>query len=239
MSTVLDIISGALTLLGQLGQGQTANAEDGALGFAELNLLLSQASTKRLMLASVTQRQYALQANVADYTIGPTGATFAAARPTFIESAQINVPGSSVWLPVSILDKQKWDALANRAAVDEIVTSVYPEYSYPNLTFHVHPKPSGTPSIRFGAWEQLTQFTSLFDVIAYPPAYEEWMKSNLAILLAPSYDQPVPQDLLQRAAKAEVSVMGINAQGLGGSLSAIGQFSSPNVGQPIPTQGAQ
>lgn len=235
ISTLLDVIGGALTIIGQLGRGQTVAPEDGALGLTETNLLLSQASTKRLMLPYVGTRTYTLVANTADYTVGPSG-LFVAPRPTLIESAQAQVaPGVDAWIPMNVLDKAKWDGLIDRSAVGLFPISIYPEYAgFPNLAFHIHPKPSSGSGIRLGAWEALTQFTSVFDVIAMPPAYEEWIKATLAVLMAPSYDQPVPGPVLQRQAKAEQAVMEINAQSIGGSLGTTQSLVTPNVGQPIP-----
>jgi hypothetical protein len=232
-STLMDVLTGALTAIGQLGRGQTANASDAALGLRLANLILSKASAKRLFLPNVAIRQYTLQANVASYTIGPTGATFTAARPTFIESAQVKVPGSTdYWPPLTIADKPKWDAIANRGASDEVPATVYVDYTYPNLTFYVHPKPVGTPVIRFGVWEPLTAFVSVFEEISFPPAYEEWLECEIAVAYSPFYDQPVPDTLANRLAEARATVMQINAQAMGGALSDAQALQSPNVGQP-------
>lgn len=198
------------------------------------NLLLNQWSTQRLFLYYVSIRQYTLAANTADYTLGPSGSLGGAVvRPTFIESGQVNVPGSSIWIPLNVLDKQKWDAILTKGAVDDIPTDMYPEYSYPNAGLHFNPAPRGTPNVRLGCWEQLTQFTSLFDTLAFPPAYEEFLESSLAIILAPFYDQVVPQNLVQRQQTAQLAVMKYNAQGIGGSLGASQLLQSPNTGQPI------
>lgn len=238
MSTLLDVGAGALTAIGQLGAGQTASPEDGALILRYSNLLLSQWSTSRLYLYYVAIRAYALSAGVATYTIGPSGATFTAARPVLVESAQIQVGGSTIWLPMNILDKGKWDSIVTKGAVDDIATDIYPEYGFPNMTFYLNPAPRSITNIRLGCWEQLTQFASLFDTIAFPPAYEEFLESSLGIILAPFYDQVVPATLIQRQATAQMAVMKINAQSLGGALGPTQTLQSPNVGNPIPT-GAQ
>jgi hypothetical protein len=104
------------------------------------------------------------------------------------------------------------------------------------MAFHVHPKPSGTPSIRFGSWGVLTKFATLFQVVSFPEAYEEWLESSLAIMLAPYYNQPVPQALLQRAIDGKNAVMEYNAQSLGGALTAAQRMEPVNVGTPIPQQ---
>ena len=235
MSTLLDLGSGALTAIGQLGAGQTASPEDGALILRYANTFLAQCSTKRLLIYWVNTRQFALVPSTVDYSIGPTCATFTGPRPTFIESAQVNVTGGT-WIPLSILDKAKWDAIVTKNALADIPDKIWPEYSYPNIGFHINPAPFTTPQIRLGCWEQLTQFVTLFDQIAFPPGYEEFIESSLAIILAPFYDQPVPPGLVTRQQRAEAAIMGINAQSLGGALSSAQALQSPNLGQPIQTQ---
>lgn len=234
-STFLDVMTGSLTAIGQLGFGQTASAEDQALFLRLVNLLLSKISTTRLMLFNVATREYTLTPSVADYTVGPSGATFTAARPTFIESAQVQQVNGGPWMPLSVLDKPKWDAIRTKDAIASVCNDLWPEYTYPNLTFHVNPAPSGAPKVRLGAWEPLTPFASVFDPVSFPQAYEEYLESTLAIMGAPYYDQPVPQGLRDRQAAAELAVMKINAQGMGGSLGEAQTLTGPNLGSPIPS----
>jgi len=238
VSTLMDVGTGALTAIGQLGQGQTASPEDGALILRNSNLLLDQWSTQRLFLYVVGIRQHSLNSSIPSYTLGPSGA-MSGTRPSFIESCQVNVPGSSIWLPVNVLDKSKWDAIINKNAIADVPTDMYPAPDYPNWTIYVNPAPILAAQIRFGVWEAFTQFISLFDTILFPPAYQEFLESSLAIMLAPYYDQQVPQGLLARQQKAELAVMKINAQGLGGSLGATQLLQSPNTGQPISPGGSQ
>lgn len=237
MSTLQDVVSSALTAIGQLGQGQTLSNEDGQLGLRQVNLLLSKSSVKRLFLYTVATRQYQLTPALADYTIGPTGAIFTATRPTLIEGAQINPVGTDIWLPLSILDKPKWDAIRTKNSTASIPDDIWPEYTFPNLTFHVNPTPIGAPYIRLGCWEQLTQFAKITDPVSFPPSYEEYLESNLAMMLAPYYDQPVNPGLAQRAADAALAVMQYNAQSLGGALDDSQLLKSPNIGQPQPLGG--
>ena len=58
--------------------------------------------------------------------------------------------------------------------------------------------------------------------------------------LAPLYDQPVTAEIATRVAEAEAAVQEINAQSIGGAISAQQRLISPNVGQPIvPGAGGQ
>ena len=236
MSTLLDCVSGALNMIGMLGSGQSPSPEDGANGLREANLLLSNASTNRLMLFNVSTLSFVLAPSVSSYTLGPTGLFVAVPRPTFIESAQVNVGASNYWSQLSMLAKPQWDAINNMGAIADVPDVCWPDYAWPNIRLNFNPAPLASPAIKLGAWVQLQQFATLFDQIgnAFPPEYEDWIQSSLAIRLASYYDQPVTADLAARAQRAETAVMAKNAQGLGGALSDADKFQSPNLGQPLP-----
>lgn len=237
VSTLLDVVSAALTAIGQVGVGQGVSTEQGAQGLRQANLLLSRKSTQRLFLSDVSTREYTLIPGQADYTIGEAGATFTATRPNLIESAQTQIPGTSSWFPISVWGKPQWDAITGKGATDEKPAGIYPEYTFSNsiLAFHVNPIPTGAAKIRLGVWEPPFQFTSLFDLVLMPAAYEAWLEVALTIILAPLYDQPVPQSLIDTRSDALGDLNRYNAQSLGGALSASQRFDSPNLGAPIPT----
>jgi hypothetical protein len=233
MSTCLDIVSGALTKIGELGQGQTASPEDGALGLRLLNLILSLLSTQRLTIPTVATKTYLLTANLADYTIGPTGAIFTDVRPTFVESAQVN-PFGGTWLPLSILSKPQWDAIQTKNATADKPNDIWPEYTYPNLAFHVNPIQTAGMNIRLGCWIPLTAFVTLFDTVSFPTGYEKLLQDLLAVDIAPYYDQPIAPGMQNDANIALQLIMGINAKTLMGALDPAQSLQGSNVGQPTP-----
>lgn len=233
MSTALDIISGALTKIGELGQGQTASPEDGALGLRRLNLIISMLSTQRLTIYTVTTKMYALVAGTADYTIGPSAATFTDVRPTFVEGAQVN-PFGGTWIPVSMLAKPQWDAIQTKNATADKPNDIWVEYTYPNLTFHVNPIQTANMNIRLGCWIPLTQFVTLFDTVAFPTGWEEMLESLLSVNIAPYYDQPITPGMQNDANNALQFIMGINAKTLAGALDPAQTLQAPNVGSPSP-----
>jgi hypothetical protein len=222
--------------IGQVGDGQSLNSSQSQLAMRLANRMLQKWSNQKLMLYLITQRPFSLAANVQDYGVGPTGNPFTGqTRPVFVESGVATVPGSTVQRAMNILDKTQWDALPDlgvKAGTNGVPQSVWVEYTYPNLTFHVTPIPSTIVAIRLGSWELLQQFATLFDVVTLPPGYEEIVVQNLAIELADYFDQPVSQTLAQLAADGLNTIKTTNGQKLRGAFGEGQTLSSPNTGLP-------
>lgn len=235
MSIFIDIATDALTAIGQLGTGQSVSPEQAEQALRQGNRLLGKWSVQRLMLYVVNSRSYNLSATTQDYTIGPTGSIGGVAtRPTFVESGQLALPGSAQNVPLSILDKPKWDAIGDRGATcsaNGLPQSVYVEYSFPNIGLHFWPIPNNAAGLTLGCWEQLTQIATIYDDITWPPGYEDAFMWNLALALCPFYDWPVGE-VAPLAAEGLIRVQQINAQGMGGALDETQTLKSPNTGQP-------
>ena len=242
MSTFLDLASDALTSIGQVGMGQSVSAEQAGQALRVCNRMMQKWSQKRLMLYTIATRPFVLSIGKQDYTVGPAAADFIGARPIFVEAAQASPLGTLVDTPVNILDKIKWGAIRDKGAVTSLAgvpSDVWPEYTFPNLTFHVWPIPSATPTLKLGTWELLQQFATVFDTVSLPNGYEEAIVQNLAMELCPYYDMPVSSEMAQLAADALVTIQAINAQGLGGALGESRLLTSANLDLPVPTGGSQ
>lgn len=242
MSTIGDVISGALTDIGQLGIGQSPSPEQMQQGLRYMNIFIAKLSAQRFMLPSVPSTPYGLTPNLQDYVLGPsaTGAgSFVGARPTFIESAQIQLPGSSMTLPLNLLDRTKWGAIRDKGATSSangLPQDIWIEYNYPNLNFHLWTIPSNAATILLAAWVALQQFVTIFDTISLPPEYEIALQNNLSVLLAPAYDMQPPPEVAQGAADGLVKIQQINAQSLGGALGESQTLANPaNQVAPPPT----
>lgn len=239
--TLLDVITDSITYIGQAGIGRSISPEQAQQALRKANRMLQKWSLQKLMLYFITVRAFLLSANVQDYTVGPTGVPFGAVtRPVFVESGIAAVPNSSMQNPLNILDKTQWDALPDSGVVcgpNGTPASVWPEYTYPNLAFHVSPIPSTAVTIRLGTWEILQQFVAITDVLNLPPGYEEALMYNLAVEISGDYDQPVTSDLAALAADALNTIKTNNGQKLRGALGETQTLISPSVGLPPPQQG--
>lgn len=235
MSAFIDIASDAITSIGQLGTGQSISPEEAEQALRAANRMIGMWNRQRLMLPLVTQRPYTLSATVQDYTVGPTGSIGGVAtRPTFVESGQVTPPGSSQSDSVSMLDKSQWDAIADKGAMCSALgtpSSMYVEYSYPNIGLHFWPVPSNAAGLTIGTWEPLLVIATIYDDINLPDGYEEALMYNLALELCPFYDMPTT-GVEAQAVNGLNQIKALNAQAIGGSLSSSQTLKSPNVGQP-------
>ncbi len=237
-STFLDVFVDSLTEIGQLGTGQTPSPEQAAQGQRVANRMLQKWSIQRLMLYVISPLPVNLTPNVQDYTLGPSGTIVVPSRPLFIESAQAVIPGTLMTTTLSVLDKSEWDAIADsgaRTSASGVPDKLWPEYTYPNLTLHVHPIQAAAVILKLGAWMLLQQFASIFDAVNLPPAYELAIQHNLAMELCPFYDMPVSPALGQLAADSLVEIQKLNAQGMRGVLDSSTALQSPTLTAPVPS----
>jgi len=236
--TFIQLASDALSDIKQLGIGQSPSPEQITQALNYANRMLGKWSTQRLFLYTVAKLPFAATANVQDYTIGPSGATFTAVRPTFVEAAQVTPPGSSLYLPLSILDITKWGAIRDKGATcsaSGVPQDVWIEYAYPNLGFHLWTIPSNACTIYLSAWQPLPQFVTAFDVLSFPLGYEEAIQKNLAVELSPAYDMPVDPTLAALAMDGMAKIQAVNQQSLGGALGDSQLLTAPNLANPNPT----
>lgn len=237
-TTLLDLITDSISYIGQAGIGQSIAPEQAQQALRKANRMLQTWSIQKLVEYVVTVRTFLLSTGVQDYTVGPTGATFTGTRPVFVESGLALIPGTSMQNPMNMLDKTQWDALPDSGVVcgtNGAPSNLWPEYTYPNLSFHVSPIPSTPTTIKLGTWELLQQFSAITDVVNLPPAYEKAIMYNLAVEIAGDYDAPVSPDLAALAADSLNSIKTNNAQKLRGALGETQNLSSPNVGLPPPS----
>jgi len=195
----------ALRLLGQIRQGQLASASQNADRLATLTDMLDAWSAERDNIYSVGTASYPLVTGTPAYLIGPAQ-TINAPRPIRIERAGILIanPNGTGTLrqPLRILSEHEWDEIAIKIEQSPIPEKLYCDNAYPYATLNLLPIPmftSGTaPKLELSTWSALTQFADLTTDEEFPPAYELAIRFNLALLLAPTYPQNIPDAQMQR-----------------------------------------
>ena len=193
--TARDMIRDALQEIGALGVGEAVTDADAQAGLVRLNSLIDTWQTERLTIYNLYREVFSLVASQASYTIGPTGADFTCAvRPTFIQHAGIifTSSGTDTEIPIKIITDDEYAALRIKAITSTLPTKLYYNPTFPLGTIYLWPVPSDS-SVDLALYipVPLTAGLSLNSNLVLAPSYEEAVRYNLAIRLAPIFGRPV------------------------------------------------
>lgn len=208
MATALDLIKGAMRLIGAIESGETPSSEESSDGLSALNAMLDAWSVERLMVYQILQEPFSLSAGTASYTIG-SGGTWNTARPVRIDSAFIR-DSDGLDYPIEIITKDRYDAIADKT------TQSRPEWlyyytAYPLGTIYWYSVPDATYTAYLNSWKQLQSFAGLATDLALPPGYERAIKYNLALEIAPEYNRMPSAVVVEVANESKAALKSANA----------------------------
>lgn len=207
--TVLDLITAAMQHLVVLGQGQTASPEDATYGFGRLNNMVDSWNSDDLMLYTRPQVNSTLTNGVGGpYLFGP--AQTPGPRPTLIQAANIVPYGTTLSLPLDLIDVGQWSEIEDKAAIGARPQRLYCDYAFPNANVYVHPCPLGAATLQTWPILQLAQFATLQDVLTFPAGYLEALEFDLAVTLSGGFGKQVPQTVMLKAEAAKTRVRQLN-----------------------------
>src|SRR5689334_3473584 len=111
---VSDFLNSTLRLIGVIGAGETASAEESADALDGLNNLLNQWNTEHISVFTIRNQQFPLIPNQGAYLIG-TGATFDTPRPVKIQTAGI-IQSNGLRSTLDILSSHEWALIPEKSA---------------------------------------------------------------------------------------------------------------------------
>jgi len=209
MTTVLEIITDAMQDAGIIGSNETPDATDGQKALRLLTRMLDGDSTESLMIYNNVQEVFNLVSGQMDYTIG-IGGDFNTTRPVNITQAFMRDTNGND-LPVKILTYDEYGAIIAKTVQSSIAFSLYYNSGSPLSTITFWPVVSGsTYRLVLWSWKQLDNVNSLSDVLVFPPGYEDYIESNLAVRLCMAFNRPVPPELIGWATEAKSKLKRIN-----------------------------
>lgn len=208
--TPSDYIRGAMKEIGALAVGETPTAAELADGLLTLNGMLRSWSAKRLLVYYVTIESFNLAAATASYAIG-SGATWNTARPVKIEGAFVRDSNGGDH-PVGIIGESRYRGLvlkSNGARPDRL----WYNPTYPTGTIYLFPTPAEVEALWLHSLKQFTAITSgmLTTDYSIPGEYEEAIRYNLAVRLAPGYRKSVSMELAALAGDSLDTIRALNA----------------------------
>lgn len=207
--TARTLITNALIELNVLGDGEDASPSMGTLGLAILNRMTDAWNTERLLLPVQTRLTFALTANQASRTIGPSG-NFVGARPMRVDGLGVIPVGSTFELPVFAMTRDEYQLLSLKT-----LTMLWPlrhiyEPTMPDGTFTFYPVPSTAATVAIYALTSLAQFATLDTAYAFQPGYYEALHYNLALQMARPFGAMVDDLLREQARESKGKVKRMN-----------------------------
>ena len=201
MATARDIVTAALQEIGVLASGEVASAAEATDGLTMLNRWLDQKAAERLQIYTVSRSLFAIIPSKHTYTVG-IGANVNIERPVFVNQIQFQDMSMDPSLELALVPLTD-DSYAAIHMKD--FESVYPQAAYYNptypwssITFWPSPTSSTLQGVIYAA-TAVTQLADLDAAISMPPGYELMLVKNLALQLAPSYEQQLNQLLVEQA----------------------------------------
>jgi hypothetical protein len=198
MTTAREIVKKSLQKLGVLIKSESPSADEANDGLSSLNQLVDSWSNDSSSIPSRAWETFTLTAGVSTYTMS-SGLTFNSVRPTNIIQAYVSIGGVSNY--IGIINDEAYNAIPFKT-----LTGV-PEFlnydnAYPTDNIHLYPVPASAYPLFILSEKPLTSFATLDTAVSMPPGWERALIYNLALELAPEYDQQPDPSIVAIAAKS-------------------------------------
>lgn len=218
MTTARQIIKRALLQVGALVKNEDPSADEANDALDTLNGLISSWNNDSLNTYTRTLEGFALT-SASSYTIG-TGGNFNTTRPLTIVDAFLR--NGTVDYPIGIIDDETFDSITFKGLTG-IPQFINYTNSYPLGTIRIYPIGSSAYTLYLSSEKPVVSTLTLDTVLSLPDGWERALIYNLALELAPEYNQRLDPYIIKIAAdslgaiKSKVaSVRGMDAfpQGL-------------------------
>lgn len=207
MTTVRDIVEGALRLIEEVGEGQQMTAQQGQDGLFALQGLIDSWSLDPAMIATEVQEELTLTGNVGEYTIG-SGGDLDTVKPLNIVAATIK----DVSVPLNNLEIIGQAKYAQVFSDEGKGTPYYLYYdnNYPLGNIRFYSIPDKAYTLVLYSQKPITNYTSLNDTIVAPQGGDRMLRFNLAVELAPEFGKQAPMKVEEKANESRDLFMGQN-----------------------------
>lgn len=208
------LISGALRLVGGLGQGETATSDQLTEGAEALNYLAKAWQADGMPLWALKEYALTFVESTRTYRIGE-GQTVATPFPLKIVSALRRYTTTTTDIPLKIITRDEYERISNKVTEGLPLMLFYDKQrTYGDL--YSYPVPDATAAsaytYRITYQRPYEDFDAAGDEPDFPSEWFDALKFGLAVRIAPEYGVPIQeQQNLQRLAmqfKAEALSFG-------------------------------
>jgi len=205
--TAQSLIKSALRTIGVIATGETPEASELTDGLEAMKMMFRNWSSQQIRLYYVSLQDVTLT-GAAYYTIG-SGGDIACARPVSIHGGMCDD------FTVRMIDRDLYQALEAGGAGGAAVEYAWYNPEYPLGKVYVYPT-DGT-LLTLNCLLPLTEPAALTSDVSFPPEYDEAIKWNLAIRLAPEYGKEAGQTV---TALAMSTLRNLETLNFAGSMAA-------------------
>jgi len=202
-----------MRLIGALASGETATADQQTDALTALNSMIGVWSTEQLLIWAKVSEDFTLVPSQQSYTFG-TGGNFNSTRPQKIENAYL-VTGTSpnvFEIPVDIVNQDQWASITVKTTQSAIPQRLYNDTAYPLSNIYLWPIPNAANTLRLYSWKPLSSFSTADSTVDLPPGYEEALRYNLAVRLAPEYGRPILPQVQEIAVGSKAAIKRMNTK---------------------------
>jgi hypothetical protein len=187
MTTASDQINGALSLIGQLAEGEVPSAATADDALEALNQMIDSWSTERLAVFCTQDQVINWYPGVKFATLGPSGTLtpvdplVTLNRPVMVDDASyFRDPATGISYGIKLINQQQYNGIAVKT-----VTSTYPQVMFvnmtnPNIEMTVYPVPTKLLEFHVVSAKVLDQPATLATTLIFPPGYLRAFRYNLA-----------------------------------------------------------
>lgn len=204
MTTALQIIDRAYSLLGYKAAGEVLSSDDAAYALDALNAMLDGWNTQSMSIVSVGEVVATVSGVSA--TVG-SGMQFNTPRPVRVEAGSFSRVGG-VDSPVELIDRETYTGIADKAASAGVPQFAYYEPSLPTAMVFFYP-PAAAVEIHLAVQTQLTAFANLATDYPLAPGYAKALQYSLAEELAPGIKE-LPLSIVRTAFNARRAIRRTN-----------------------------
>lgn len=205
MATAQDIVERAL----RLNRKHAPTATMLSNGLISLNDMISSWSVDGLLVPCNTTENLTLVVGQDEYTIGSSG-NFDTVRPSKIVNAYIRDSNNEDH-PVDVtMTEPEYSAITDKTA-DARPTRLYydPQVTLGVIYFDYEPETAET--LVLISEKPITEFAALSTSVSLPDHYKQTLSFNLAVMIAPEFDNELPQEVKDIAVLSKQTVENITA----------------------------
>jgi hypothetical protein len=208
VATANTIISRAMRLGSNLGVGEALSAAEAQNGLEALNAMLDSWANDNMFVFVLTNDIIPITANIASYTIGPTGGTVSV-RPIAIDPATYLDIGI-VSYPLQQLTTNQYGQVTLKTLAAGIPQAIWYNPTFPNATLTLYPIPSTEATLNLWTTKQITSFPLLTTILNMPPGYEDAIVMSLAEIFGLEFGVEPSQTLARKAMLARKAIKRTN-----------------------------